>query len=198
VAEEPVLPNVATTTTIRNTWAGLQRHAAGWYGCAHVPTSRTSHRNDRVLRLLLAATHLLALGIGLGAVWARSRALRGIIDNAALRRAFAADAWWGVAAVLWLGTGLTRIFAATEKSVDYYMRNPLFHVKMGLFVLILALEIWPMVTLIRWRRALGRNQSATFGSARRIARISVIEAFIVVLIVVVAAALARGYALGGS
>ena len=164
----------------------------------HVPTSRTSHRNDRVLRLLLAATHLLALGIGLGAVWARSRALRGIIDNAALRRAFAADAWWGVAAVLWLGTGLTRIFAATEKSVDYYMRNPLFHVKMGLFVLILALEIWPMVTLMRWRRALGRNQSATFGSARRIARISVIEAFIVVLIVIVAAALARGYALGGS
>ena len=151
-----------------------------------------------MLRLLLAATHLLALGIGLGAVWARSRALRGIIDNAALRRAFAADAWWGVAAVLWLGTGLARLFAATEKSVDYYMRNPLFHVKMGLFVLILALEIWPMVTLMRWRRALGRNQSATFGAARRIARISVIEAFIVVLIVVVAAALPRGYALGGS
>ena len=151
-----------------------------------------------MLRLLLAATHLLALGIGLGAVWARSRALRGIIDNAALRRAFAADAWWGIAAVLWLGTGLGRLFAATEKSLDYYMRNPLFHAKMGLFVLILGLEIWPMVTLMRWRRALGRNQTATFGSARRIARISVIEAFIVVLIVVIAAALARGYALGGS
>ena len=151
-----------------------------------------------MLRLLLAATHLLALGIGLGAVWARSRALRGIIDNAALRRAFAADAWWGISAVLWLATGLTRLFAATEKSLDYYMRNPLFHMKMGLFVLILALEIWPMVTLMRWRRALGRNQSATFGSARRIARISVIEAFIVVLIVIVAAALARGYSLGGS
>jgi putative membrane protein len=155
-------------------------------------------RTDRVLRLVLAATHLLALGIGLGAVWARSRALRGIIDNAALRRAFAADAWWGVAAVLWLATGLARLFAGTEKSLDFYVRNPLFHVKMGLFVVILALEVWPMVTLMRWRRALGRNQTATFGSARRIARISVIEAFIVVLMVVVAAALARGYGLGGS
>lgn len=149
-----------------------------------------------MLRLLLAATHLLALGIGLGAVWARGRALRGIVDNAALRRAFAADAWWGIAAVLWLATGLTRLLAATEKSVEYYMRNPLFHVKMGLFILLLGLEVWPMITLVRWRRALGRNQSAAFGSARRIARISTIEAFIVVAIVLVAAALARGYSLG--
>jgi putative membrane protein len=149
-----------------------------------------------VLRLLLAGTHLLALGIGLGAVWARGRALRGIVDNAALRRAFAADAWWGISAVLWLATGLTRLFAATEKSVDYYLRNPLFHVKMGLFLLLLLLEVWPMITLIRWRRALGRNQTAAFGAAHRIARISTIEAFIVVIIVFVATALARGYTLG--
>jgi putative membrane protein len=149
-----------------------------------------------VLRLLLAAIHLLALGIGLGAIWMRGRALRGIVDNAALRRAFAADAWWGVSAVLWLGTGLARLFAATEKSLDYYLRNPLFHLKMGLFVVILLLEIWPMMTLIRWRRAIGRNQSATFTSAHRIARISLIEAMLVVVIVFVAVALARGYALG--
>jgi putative membrane protein len=149
-----------------------------------------------VLRFLLAATHLLALGIGLGAVWARGRALRGIVDNAALRRAFAADAWWGVSAVLWLATGLARLLAATEKSTEYYLRNPLFHAKMGLFLLILVLEAWPMITLMRWRRALGRNQTATFGAARRIARISTIEAFIVVVIVFVATALARGYTLG--
>ncbi len=149
-----------------------------------------------MLRLLLAATHLLALGIGLGAVWTRARALRGIVDNAAIRRAFAADAWWGIAAVLWLATGLTRLLAGTEKSVAYYVRNPLFHLKMGLFVLVLLLEIWPMITLIRWRRALGRNQTASFGSARRIARISTIEAFIIVIIVFVATALARGYTLG--
>ena len=149
-----------------------------------------------MLRLVLAATHLLALGIGLGAIWARSRALRGIIDGAALRRAFAADTWWGVAAVLWLATGLTRLLAATDRPVTYYLQNPLFHLKMGLFVLVLALEVWPMITLIRWRRAMGRNQTAAFGAARRIARISTIEAFLIVLMVFVAAALARGFTLG--
>ena len=152
----------------------------------------------RVLRLLLAATHLLALGIGLGAVWTRGRALRGIVDGAALRRAFAADAWWGVAAVLWLATGLARLLAGTEKATSYYLQHPLFHLKMGLFLLVLALEIWPMITLIRWRRAMGRNQTAALGAARRIARISTIEAFLIVVIVFIAVALARGYTLAGS
>lgn len=149
-----------------------------------------------MLRLLLAALHLLALGIGLGAVWTRGRALRGIVDGAALRRAFAADAWWGAAAVLWLATGLARLFAATEKSLDYYLGNPLFHIKMGLFLVVILLEIWPMITLIRWRRAMGRNQTATLAPARLIARISVIEALLVIAIVFVAAAMARGYTLG--
>jgi putative membrane protein len=140
--------------------------------------------------------HLLALGIGLGAIWTRGRALRGIIDNAALRRAFAADAWWGAAAVLWLGTGLARLFAQSEKPLDYYLANPLFHIKMGLFVLLLSLEVWPMITLIRWRRAMGRNQTATHAPARRLSRISMIETVLVVIIVFVAAAMARGYTLG--
>lgn len=150
-----------------------------------------------MLGLLLAVTHLVALGIGLGAVWARSRALRGIVDGTAVRRAFAADMWWMVAAVLWLSTGLARLLLGTDKATSYYLQNPLFHLKMGLFLLVVALEIWPMITLIRWRRAMGRNQTAAFGAARRIARISTIEAFLVVIMVVVATAMARGYTLGG-
>ena len=53
------------------------------------------------LRWLLAAAHLLALGIGLGAVWARARAVgsRGL-DLGGIKRALIADAWWGVAALL--------------------------------------------------------------------------------------------------
>jgi len=58
------------------------------------------------IRWLLAAVHLLALGVGLGAVWARGRALQTSLDVPALRRVFYADTWWGIAAVLWIGTGL--------------------------------------------------------------------------------------------
>src|SRR4051812_43768121 len=107
-------------------------------------------------RLILAALHLLALAIGPAAVWARARALRRSLrvpdDVTAIPRALAADAWWGVAAVLWLTTGLWRLVAGTEKTTSYYLGNHLFYAKMGMFIAVLAMEIWPMMTLIAWRR----------------------------------------------
>jgi putative membrane protein len=60
------------------------------------------------VRWFLAALHLLALGFGLGAVWARARGLRGELEETGLRRVFYADPWWGIAALLWIATGLVR------------------------------------------------------------------------------------------
>jgi putative membrane protein len=148
------------------------------------------------MRLAFAVLHLLALGIGLGAVWGRARALRGRLDTEGLRRVFAADAWWGLAAILWLSTGLARWLMGTEKASEYYLANPLFHAKLGMFVLIVVLEIWPMMTLIRWRRRRAQSGNVDTTSAGRLAAISMFQAIIVVAIVVVAAAMARGYGAG--
>jgi putative membrane protein len=146
-----------------------------------------------MLRWLLAAAHLLALGIGLGAVWARSRALRGDLDLAGLRRAFVADAWWGAAAVLWIGTGLWRLFGSTEKDTSYYLHNHVFWAKMALLGVILVIEMGPAVTLGRWRRSVAKGESVDTRPAARLAGISVLEAAIVVLMVLAATAMARGY-----
>lgn len=149
-----------------------------------------------MLRLTLATLHLLALGIGLGAVWARGDALSGPLDLPAMRRAFRADSWWGIAAGLWVLTGLWRVLAGTEKATDYYLHNHVFFAKMGFLVIILLLEIWPMVTLIRWRQIAGRGTSAwnpNPAAARRIARISHVESALVVAMVIAAVAMARGY-----
>lgn len=146
-----------------------------------------------MLRLTLAALHLLALGIGLGAIWGRNRALRGALDTYGLRRVFSADTWWGLSAVLWLVTGLARLLMGADKATGYYLANPLFHAKMGLFVLILLLELWPMITLMRWRRQLARGAAVNTSAARRMAMIGAIEATVVVAMVFVAVALARGY-----
>jgi putative membrane protein len=149
-----------------------------------------------MLRLVLASLHLLALGIGLGAVWARARGLREPIDRASLRRAFAADGWWGFAAALWISTGVWRLIAATEKPTTYYMHNHVFFMKMGFLVLILLLEIWPMVTLIRWRAASRRGSlvpERLADKARHIRSISYFQALLVVCMVVAAAAMARGF-----
>ena len=150
-----------------------------------------------MLRLTLAAVHLVALGLGLGAVLARGTALREVHAPGSLRRAFKADAMWGIAFGLWLVTGLWRLFGETEKSIGYYMMNHAFFAKMGFLLVILALEIGPMITLIRWRKAIGAGQApetvANPAAARRIAMFSHIQAALVVLMVFAAVAMARGY-----
>lgn len=145
-------------------------------------------------RLLLAWLHLLALAVGLSGVWARARALRDSLrdpeDQGALRRAFIGDSWWGVAAVTWLVTGLWRLLAGTEKSTSYYLANRAFYLKMALFLAILALEVWPMMTLVRWRT---KRAAPNPRDAGRIEVISYVECALVAAMVLAAVTMARGY-----
>jgi len=145
------------------------------------------------IRWLFAALHLLALGIGLGAVWARGRALRGELDAAGLRRVLSADTWWGIAALVWIATGLVRAFAGLEKGAAYYLHNHLFWTKMALLGLILVLEFGPMIAFIRWRLQVARGEQPDTSLATRFARISVLQAILVVAMVLAATAMARGY-----
>lgn len=144
-------------------------------------------------RWLLAALHLLALGIGLGAVWARGLALRAPLDALGVRRVLSADTWWGIAALVWISTGLLRAFAGFEKGASYYLSNHLFWAKMGLLVGILLLEAVPMMTFIKWRRHSARGQPIDASAARTLGTVSMVQAFLVVLMVLVATAMARGY-----
>ncbi len=143
-------------------------------------------------RWLIASLHLLALPLGAGAIWARSRAL-GVAKSADdLRRVFVADNLWALAAVLWLGTGLVRAFGGLEKGASYYLHDRVFYIKMGLFVTILILEIWPMAALIRWRISVRRGAPVDLKSAPTLARLSQIQLGLVVVMVFAATALARG------
>lgn len=150
-----------------------------------------------MLRIILAAVHLLALAGGLGAVALRAHALREPASAGSLRRAMRADLNWGIAAGLWLATGLWRYLGGIEKDTTYYNGNHAFLTKMGLFLLIVALEIWPIITLIKWRAALAKGTApetvAVAAVAHKIARISNIQALLVVIMVFLAVTMARGF-----
>jgi putative membrane protein len=148
-----------------------------------------------LLRWLLAAVHLLALVLGTLAVANRARAFSSTLDAPGLKRLFAADAKWGLAAILWISTGLWRLFASTEMPTAFYLENQAFWVKMGLFVLILLLELVPMIALVRWRIALRRGESLDTSRAGFYAGISRVQLVLVVLMVFAATAMARGIGL---
>ena len=146
-----------------------------------------------MIAALASALHLLALALGLPSVYFRGRALRGRLDADGLRQLFLADNVWGLAAALWLVTGLLRAFGGLEKGTAFYLASTLFWTKMGLFALILLLEIWPMTTFLRWRSARRRGAAPDTSSARGLYLINHVEMALVVLMVFVAAFMARGF-----
>jgi putative membrane protein len=148
-----------------------------------------------VLSAIVSALHLLALAIGLPAVFLRGRALAGPLDAPGLRQLFAADTWWGVAALLWIATGLARAFGGLEKGTQFYLNSPLFWVKMALLGTIILLEIWPMTTFIGWRRIVRAGGTPDTRPARPLWIVNHIEMVLGILMVFVASFMARGLGL---
>ncbi len=149
-----------------------------------------------MLSAIVSALHLLALAIGLPAVYLRGRALKGPLDAVGFRRLFGADTLWGIAALLWLATGLLRAFGGLEKGTAYYLFSQLFWAKMALFGLIVLLEIAPMLAFIRWRLQLKRGQAPDTSRAPTFYLLSHVEMALVIVMVFVAAFMARGFGTG--
>jgi putative membrane protein len=149
------------------------------------------------MRIILASLHLLALSIGMMATVLRGSALREQPFTAAsLKRALRMDLIWGIAAALWIITGLWRVFGATEKPTAYYMTNHWFMAKMTLFLLIFALEISPLLTMARARAALRQGLDAStivVPVGKRIAIIGHVQATIALGMIFMATAMARGF-----
>ena len=139
---------------------------------------------------LLSTVHLLTLALGLGAVFMRGRALAHPLDGAGWRRLLAADSAWGIAAVLWIVTGLARVFFG-GKGPYFYWHNGFFWIKLGLFGLVFALELAPMVTFIRVRIAQRRGTPLPAFPLQAYQAINTVEIVLIVGIVFAASLMAR-------
>jgi putative membrane protein len=144
------------------------------------------------LQYILATLHLLTFGIGFYACLSRANALKVLRDTSGLDRVFKADNLWGLAAGLWLVTGLWRAFGGLEKGSSYYLHSTAFLLKMGFFLLVLLVELTPMITLIKWRIKKRANESIDLSAASTLALLSRIELVLLVIIVCLATAMARG------
>ena len=118
--------------------------------------------------------------------------MRSDLARRGIGRVLLAASLWGVAARLWISTGLARAFGGFEKGTAYYLASAAFGIKMALLALILVLEAWPMATFVRWRLALGRDRPVALVSAALLGTISFVQAGLVVLMVFAATAMARG------
>lgn len=110
------------------------------------------------------------------------------------RSLFRVDLAFGIAAGAVLVTGAMRAMRY-GKGMDYYLHNSFFHAKVGLFVVVALLSIYPTVTFLRWRPAIkaGEVPAISPATARRVKMVIRIELAALLLIPLFATLMARGF-----
>ena len=104
-----------------------------------------------------------------------------------------ADRAYGIAAILLLIFGLLRVFYF-EKGADYYFSNTFFLLKIGLFVLVGLISLYPTVIYLRWNAELKQNISPDLSTRQvhLLRRIIHTELVGILAVLLCAALMARG------
>ena len=143
--------------------------------------------------VLINYAHFLGLA-GLFAALAVELAMfRPRVGGEVARRLARVDALYGLSALVALGTGLLKVFDG-DKPAAYFGANPLFHVKVTLFVVVLLLSVYPTVQFIRRRRTAVEQEAIYPASIGVLLRI---QLALLLAIPLLAVLMARGYGYGG-
>jgi putative membrane protein len=144
------------------------------------------------LDIALAYLHFVALIGTVSLLVAELLLCRPGIAGDALHRLKRVDVAYAAFAVATLATGAMRV-AWGAKGSAFYLGNPVFHAKVGLFVLVGLLSIVPTIRFIRWSKAALASGAApgidAVATARRWLHA---EAALLAVLPLLAATMARG------
>ncbi len=146
-----------------------------------------------MIDLLLSAFHFLLVFTLVAILAAESALIRPGMTALSLRLAVSLDRGYGVSAVLLLGAGFSRIYWGAKGS-SFYLLNPLFWTKIGLFAVVALFSIPPTLQLIRWTKQ-AHSHPEFLPSGEEVHRLQWwlrVEVIVLMFIPFFAAAMARG------
>ena len=116
------------------------------------------------------------------------------VTVAQARRLQRTDLIFGVAAVVVLVVGMLRV-AFFEKGPAYYWRDTFFLIKLGTFVLVGLISIYPTLTFLSWNKGLKAGVAPEVAEARTrsVRMCMMLELTAIVVILGCAALMARGF-----
>ena len=146
-----------------------------------------------IVNSLMATLHHLSAFTVVACLAYEFIAYRKSLTVAEARRIQSVDNWYGISAGAVVIFGLLRVFFY-EKGANYYGANAVFWIKMGLFVIVGLLSIYPTIRYIRWNPALKEGKPIEVPEAewRRVRLFLWLEAVGLALILFAAPAMARG------
>ena len=104
------------------------------------------------MNILISYLHFIGIMLLMGSLFAEYVLLRPGITKNQIKLLSVADLIFGISAALVLITGLLRWFVVDPKGADYFNHQPLFHIKLTLFVVIAILSILPTLKFLKWRK----------------------------------------------
>lgn len=144
------------------------------------------------LDFLLASGHHIALLLIVAVLGAEALLLRHAPSADVLKSLGRLDALYGLSAVTLLLIGGARL-SLGAKGIAFYSGNPVFWLKMALFIVMGLISIWPTVRIFRWRKVFDATgalpDAAAWASTRKLA---MAQLHLLPFVAICAAAMARG------
>ena len=145
------------------------------------------------MEIIIPYLHYLSIMVLMGSLITEHLFLKPGINAQQVRLLTGIDLVYGIAAILVLGTGLLRWFVYGKGS-EFYLSNPLFHIKLTLFVLMGVLSIFPTLKFLKWKKQFRRGEDPDISSraVKRQLMFIRIELLLVAVIPLLAVMIARG------
>jgi putative membrane protein len=141
---------------------------------------------------LLASGHHIALLLMVAVLGAEAVLLRQTASEALLKSLGRLDALYGLSSLALLLIGSARL-SMGAKGIEFYSGNPVFWLKIALFVVIGLISIVPTLRFIRWKRtfaATGVLPDAHLWVQTR--KLAMVQLHLLPFVAIAAAAMARG------
>ena len=103
--------------------------------------------------VLTAYLHFLGMMMLMATLVAEHVTLQLQMTRLHLQRLAMSDLFYGIAAGIVFLTGLLR-FAYFGKGIHFYLGNPLFYIKVGMFLLVAFISVYPTMRFLAWRKML--------------------------------------------
>src|SRR5215475_770002 len=143
--------------------------------------------------VITAYLHFLGMMILMATLLAEHVMLHSQMPPVHIQRLARTDLFYGMVAGVVFLTGLLR-FVYFGKGIHFYLGNPVFYVKVGMFLLVALISIYPTMQFLSWRKTLTQGALPELDprTMTRLRAVIRLELGLLIVIPLLAVLMARG------
>jgi len=145
------------------------------------------------IAIFIKYIHFISIFIVVSAVVAEYLLLKAKMTRAELKRLSIIDGFYGVASIIVVGAGLYLWLGGIGKPAEFYTNNHIFLTKVGLFILVGLLSLYPTIFFLKNRK--GDDETTLIEVPKSIKMVIRIELLILFLMPLLATLMANGVGL---